>query len=35
MSWARVRRVRWGSMSSDLPMCGGGERSIFVIASYG
>ena len=23
LSWARVRRVRRGSISSDLPMCGG------------
>ena len=29
LSWARVRRVRQGSISSDLLMCGGGVRSIF------
>ena len=28
LSWARVRRVRRGSNSSELPMCGGGARSI-------
>ena len=27
-SWARVRRVRLGSISSELLMCGGGVRSI-------
>ena len=29
LSWARVRRVRRGSLSSELIMCGGGVRSIF------
>ena len=24
LSWACVRRVRWGSISSELLMCGGG-----------
>ena len=33
LSWARVRRVRWGSISSELIMCGGGERSIFFSSS--
>ena len=28
LSWARVRRVRRGSLSSELLMCGGGVRSI-------
>ena len=28
LSWARVRRVRRGSISSELLMCGGGVRSI-------
>ena len=28
MSWERVRRVRRGSISSELLMCGGGVRSI-------
>ena len=28
LSWARVRRVRRGSLSSELIMCGGGVRSI-------
>ena len=30
LSWARVRRVRRGSISSELPMCGGGVSSIFL-----
>ena len=30
-SWARVRRVRRGSLSSDLLMCGGGVRSILLL----
>ena len=29
LSWARVRRVRRGSLSSELLMCGGGVRNIF------
>ena len=29
LSWARVRRVRRGSISSELLMCDGGARSIF------
>ena len=29
LSWTRVRRVRQGSISSELLMCGGGVRSIF------
>ena len=29
LSWARVRRVRRGSLSSELLMCGGGVRSIY------
>ena len=28
LSWARVRRARRGSLSSELLMCGGGVRSI-------
>ena len=28
MSWARVRQVRRGSLSSELLLCGGGARSI-------
>ena len=28
---ARVRRVRWGSISSELLMCGGGVRSILLL----
>ena len=28
LNWARVRRVRRGSLSSELLMCGGGVRSI-------
>ena len=35
LSWARVRRVRRGSISSDLLMCGGGVRQYFFMASCG
>ena len=28
LSWARVRRVRRGSLPSELLVCGGGVRSI-------
>ena len=31
LSWARVRRVRWGSLSSELLVCGGGVHSIFLL----
>ena len=31
LSWARVRRVRRGSLSSELIMCGGGVRSILLL----
>ena len=31
VSWARVRRVRRGSISSDLLMCNGGVRSILLL----
>ena len=31
LRWARVRRVRRGSISSDLIMCGGGVRSILLL----
>ena len=31
LSWARVRRVRRGSVSSELLMCGGGVRSILLL----
>ena len=31
LSWARVRRVRRGSIYSKLQMCGGGVRSILVL----
>ena len=30
LSWARVRRVRRGTMSSELQMCGGGVRNILL-----
>ena len=30
LSWARVRRVRWGSISSELLVCGG-VRSILLL----
>ena len=31
LSWAGVRRVRRGSISSELLMCGGGVRSILLL----
>ena len=31
LSWAMVRRVRRGSISSELLMCGGGVCSIFLL----
>ena len=31
LSWVRVRQVRRGSISSDLPVCGGGVRSILLL----
>ena len=31
LSWARVRRVRRGSISSELLECGGGVRSILLL----
>ena len=31
-SWARVRRVRWGSISSELIVCGGCVRSILLLS---
>ena len=31
LSWARVRRVRWGSISSELIMHGGSVRSILLL----
>ena len=31
LSWARVRRVRRGSLSSELLVCGGGMRSILLL----
>ena len=31
LSWARVRRVRRGSLSSELLMCGGGVCSISLL----
>ena len=31
LSWARVRRVRWGSISSVRLMCGRGVRSILLL----
>ena len=35
LSWARVRRVGRGSLSSELLVCGGGVRCFFVIACCG
>ena len=31
LSWARVRQVRQGSVSSELIMCGGGVCSILLL----
>ena len=31
LSWARVRRVRWGSIPSELLRFGGGVRSILLL----
>ena len=31
LSWASVRRVRWGSISSELLMCVGGVRIILLL----
>ena len=31
LSWARVRVVRQGSISSELLMCGGGVRNILLV----
>ena len=31
LSWARVRRVRRRSLSSEMIMCGGGVRSILLL----
>ena len=31
LSWARVQRMRRGSLSSELLMCGGGVRSILIL----
>ena len=31
MSWARVRRVRLGRLTSELLLCGGGVRSIMFL----
>ena len=31
LSWARVRRVRRGNISSELLVCGGGVRSILLL----
>ena len=32
LNWTRVRRVRWGSISSEMLMCGGGVRSILLLS---
>ena len=32
LSWARVRRVKRGSISSELLVCGGGVRSILLLS---
>ena len=31
LTWARVQRVRRGSISTELLMCGGGVRSIYLL----
>ena len=31
-NWERVQRMRQGSISSELPICGGGERSILLLS---
>ena len=31
LSWAKLRRVRRGSISSELPVCGGSVRSILLL----
>ena len=31
LNWARVRLVRWGSISSELLMCGGGVRTVLLL----
>ena len=31
LSWAMLQRVRWGIISSELLMCGGGVRSILLL----
>ena len=31
LSWAKVRQVRWGSLSSELQMCGRVVRSILLL----
>ena len=31
LSWARVRRVRWGSIPSGLIMCGRGVHSMLLL----
>ena len=32
LGWARVRRMRRGSLSSELLVCGGGVRSIWLLS---
>ena len=32
LNWARVRRVRRGSIPSELLMCGGGARSMLLLS---
>ena len=31
LSWSRLLRLRWGSISSELLMCGGGVHSILLL----
>ena len=35
LSWARVQRVRRGSISSQIQICGGGMRSILLLLLVG
>ena len=34
LGWERVRRVRWGSISSELLLCGVGLRSILLLPRH-
>ena len=34
LTWARMRRLRRGSISSELLMCDGGVRAVFCYCAY-